>query len=121
MAAIAPAELAAALVKRAGEVRRRDEARRLEVLARTLEELGRLLAAGCASHAWIVGTVAWGGYGERSDVDVVLEGARASSRDALSARLTAACGAAVDLLLLEELDPSFQARVRAEGLAIDGA
>jgi predicted nucleotidyltransferase len=66
-------------------------------------------------RAWLIGSLAWGGFGPRSDVDLVVEGLAAAHRVLLADRLGESTGRSVDLLPFEELPPAFQARVLAEG------
>jgi predicted nucleotidyltransferase len=68
--------------------------------------------------AWLISSLAWGGFGERSDVDLVLRGVGPAEALALEAALAAVAEAPVDLLSLEALPPSFQARVLAEGIYV---
>ncbi len=72
---------------------------------------------------WLIGSLVWGGFGTRSDVDVVVRGAGAPHHGRLWAhwveRLGADAGERVDLLRLEELPEAFQRRVLTEGLRLD--
>jgi len=69
-----PEELARTLMARhaarlAGWERRADALR--GALSR---ELASVRGEWSFTRAWLIGTLAWGGFGERSDVDLVLEG-----------------------------------------------
>jgi predicted nucleotidyltransferase len=72
------------------------------------------------ARAWLVGSLAWGGFGERSDVDLVLDGVSGPLATAIEIAVTKAADVEVDLLALRELSPSFQSRVKQEGFAIHG-
>jgi predicted nucleotidyltransferase len=96
-----------AALKRAGEVR-----------AQVVALVRGQLPAG--AHAWLVGSLAWGGFGERSDVDLVLDGVSGPLATAIEIAVAKATGVEVDLLALRELSPSFQSRVKQEGFAIHG-
>jgi len=96
-----------AALKRAGEVR-------AQVVALVRGELSP------GARAWLIGSLAWGGFGERSDVDLVLDGVSGPLATAIEIAVTKATGVEVDLLAWHALSPSFQSRVQQEGLAIHG-
>ena len=77
-----------------------------------------LLPAG--GRAWLIGSLAWGGFGARSDVDLVLAGVDGQIATSIEVTLSTALGIEVDQLTFESLPPSFRARVEREGLAIHG-
>jgi predicted nucleotidyltransferase len=112
-----PATAARALTARFERRRAVHAARAAEL--RTLA--GRILEEardhGVLARAWLIGSVAWGGFGEGSDLDVVVEGTPLAEHAALWAELCS-CGVDVDLLRLEELPQTFRARVLAEGLPV---
>lgn len=83
----------------------------LQVLARQLPPGG---------EAWLIGSLAWGGFGERSDVDVVVRGLSSDSVSELERSLSEATGVEVDLLDLSSLTEPFRARVLAEGILVRG-
>jgi predicted nucleotidyltransferase len=68
-----------------------------------------------------IGSLAWGSFGHRSDVDVVVRGADPARIGALGAHLSDALDIDVDGLRIEELAPAFRDRVLAEGLRLDGS
>ena len=70
--------------------------------------------------AWLIGSLAWGGSGERSDVDIVLGGASREEAATLELELATPLRLPVDVLCLEELPASFRARVEQEGVRLDG-
>lgn len=76
-------------------------------------------AEGAFEAAWLVGSLAWGGFGRRSDVDVVVRGADSSRIGALSGRLSDAVDACVDLLRFEDLPEGFRQRVLNAGERLD--
>jgi predicted nucleotidyltransferase len=74
--------------------------------------------ASAGASAWLIGSLAWGGFGERSDVDLVFRGVAPAEALALEAALAVTAEAPIDLLVFEALPPSFQARVLAEGIHV---
>ncbi|MBX3274847.1 MAG: nucleotidyltransferase domain-containing protein [Sandaracinaceae bacterium] len=86
------------------------------------EELDRRLAACLPGRgaAWLIGSLAWGGFGTRSDIDVVAEGLSEAEAAALERSLGVIEGAAVEVLRLEELPAAFQERVTREGIRLGG-
>lgn len=110
-----------ALVRLRDEARRRRQAREAraeEVRRRVLEALRRELPPG--GEAWLIGSLAWGGFGERSDVDLVLRHVDAAHARVIERSVAAAADAEVELLQLEDLPVNFRARVLAEGIAARG-
>jgi predicted nucleotidyltransferase len=89
-----------------------------EARERVLTTLRSTLPAG--ARAWLIGSLAWGGFGHRSDVDVVVSGLRPMDEAALETALAGAAGVPVDLLRLETLAPGFRERVMREGVLVDG-
>jgi len=96
-----------AALKRAGEV-----CEQVVALVR-----GQLPAG---ARTWLVSSLAWGGFGERSDPDLVLDGVSGPIATGIEIATTRATGLEVDLLPFRGLSPSFQSRVQQEGLAIHG-
>lgn len=74
-----------------------------------------LVGDGAIVEAWLIGSAAWGAFGERSDLDVVVRGLRSEDAVALADRLAERAGIEVDLLRWEELDESFRTRILAAG------
>ena len=119
--AVRPEELAATLVARY-RARQAEHASRAERLRETLGPALRAELAGrWPCRAWLIGSLAHGSFGAASDVDLVVEGVPAEAAPALWLALEERLDAPVDLLRLEELAPSFRARVLGEGIPIDVA
>ncbi len=116
MAGAAPSDLARALVRRHREVREHYEQRARELRAAVAEEANALIAEGLARRAWLVGSLAWGEHGPRSDVDIVLDGLPRTEQATVWDRLCGRLGVSVDLLRLEDLSDSFRERVLADGV-----
>jgi predicted nucleotidyltransferase len=115
----APRDLARALVDRRRVARIRSEERAAHLRERLHTLAPRLHREGAFEAAWLVGSLAWGGFGERSDVDVVVRGSDPSRLGALWAAFGDALGAPVDLLRIEDLPEGFARRVLAEGQRLD--
>jgi predicted nucleotidyltransferase len=116
--AVTPEDLARTLIRRHAarfeEWRRRGgELRRL-----LAEDLARAHAEGRLGRAWLIGSLAWGSFGERSDVDVVVEGLDREHEGALREELEERLGVSVDLMRLETLPARFRERVLAEGILV---
>jgi predicted nucleotidyltransferase len=73
------------------------------------------------ARAWLIGSLAWGGFGERSDIDLVLEGVDAPTALRIEIAVTRAAQAEVDLLTLDALPEAFRQRVLSEGIALHDA
>lgn len=104
---------------RAREARARREAVERETRDRVLMTLREELPGGAT--AWLIGSLAWGGFGERSDVDVVVAGVSSEQATRLERALLRSAGVPVDLLQLEALPERFRERVTADGVRVDGA
>lgn len=72
------------------------------------------------ARAWLIGSLAWGEFGERSDVDLVLDGVTDPDASRIEEAVARAAGVEVDLLYLGDLPPSFRQRVERDGIRIDG-
>lgn len=122
-----PQDLAATLLRRARRRREEDEERLARARAGVEAVLRECLQEEIIRRAWLIGSGAWGGVHAHSDLDVVVEGFRASQDGGggllpgmLWDRLSEAAGLDVDLLRFEELEPGFQERVRSDGVEIRG-
>jgi len=120
---VEPSDLAATILARRRASRERQRARGERVLGR-VRELGRQLRAdGAVDAVWLVGSLAWGGFGVRSDVDLVVRGVALERLGAVTTRAAEHLGPdaedRVDVLRLEDLPPSFRERVLTSGLRLD--
>ena len=117
---VTPEQLAHTLVERHRRQRLAHEQRAgrcREILQQQLAALG---GTGCFARAWLIGSLAWGGFGERSDVDVVVEGLAREAVAEVQARRAEALATPVDLLRLEDLPERFGQRVLSEGVLLHG-
>ncbi len=114
-----PRDLARALVARRRTARLRGEERAARLRERLRSVAPRLRREGGFESAWLVGSLAWGGFGERSDVDIVVRGADPSRLGALWVAFGDALETQVDLLRIEDLPDGFARRVLAEGQKLD--
>jgi len=114
-----PSDLAATLVARRRLARERDRARATDLRERLRGAAAHLRREGRLDAAWLVGSLRWGGFGERSDVDVVARGVDAARVGAVWVDLVDALDARVDLLRFEDLSEGFRRRVLAEGERLD--
>lgn len=73
-----------------------------------------------SAQVWLIGSLAWGGFGLHSDVDVVWTGLSSAQLLDVERALRGAAGVAVDLLEFDTLPVSFQERVVAEGIEVRG-
>lgn len=108
----------ARLDARAREARARREAHEAATRAQVLALLRATLPP--EASAWLIGSLAWGGFGERSDVDVVVRGLEPAQAVRLERELARAAQAPVDLLDLDSLPADFRARVLEEGVPARG-
>jgi predicted nucleotidyltransferase len=115
---VTPRDLARTLVRRAAVRREADERARAACLRASEASLRRLRDAVGFRRAWLVGSLAGGRFGLRSDIDVVLEGADDRALAEVAEAIGEATGRAVDVLAFERLPPGFKARVVAEGLSV---
>ncbi len=115
---VTPAELADTLVQRFRAEREAAEAR-AEEIRRLVSEWARVArSAGLIRNAWLIGSLAWGTFGARSDVDIVVEGLPEDREAEVWAELVERLRAEVDLLTIESLPESFARRVRERGLVL---
>jgi predicted nucleotidyltransferase len=114
-----PADLARVLLERRRTAFTQNQALGAELRGRASLAVKALRQEGLIDAAWLVGSLAWGGFGAQSDVDIVVRGARSETRGALWLRLGDRLDHAIDLLRLEELSPTFARRVLDEGERLD--
>jgi len=95
--------------------RERDAAavRQATLLPLVREAIARARAEGLCKAAWLFGSYAWGQPGERSDVDIFVEG-RADTI-AIASMVGRACGLDVHVIDASEAPESLRNRVMAEG------
>src|SRR2546423_105217 len=84
---------------------------RQEVVPRVAEAGSGARARGLCDRAWLFGSFAWGAPGERSDVDLLVDG----DADGVAALVDRACGRMVLALRLEEAPESLRVRVFSDG------
>jgi predicted nucleotidyltransferase len=66
-------------------------------------------------RVWLFGSLAWGGFHARSDIDIAVEGLSPKERGVAGAEASRLCGVIVELFPLEEVPKSLAQRVVAEG------
>jgi len=115
---VSPKELAQTLLRRAAKRRVEDERAREECLRAVRGVVAPLRASLGFDRVWIIGSLAWGGFGVRSDVDVVIEGGGPEALLAAAEAIGAATGRGVDVLSLDQLPPAFRSRVLSEGQSV---
>ncbi len=113
---VAPAQLASVLQRRQRERLERAEEQAAAARQSVLSAVRELQLA---DDAWLIGSLAWGGFDESSDVDLVLKGIGTKDLTRLWHRLETELGRPVDLLRLEDLPDDFRRRVLSEGLRLD--
>lgn len=114
-----PEDLARTLRARARKRQADEEATRQSALSTTREVVN---AAGLAPNArvWLIGSLPWGGFGVRSDIDVVVDGLERAAALLLADRIGERTGRHVDVLALHELPEEFRTRVLTEGSLLHG-
>lgn len=106
------------LRERAQRARAEREGRAAEALRHVEALVPPLLPAG--GRAWLIGSLAWGGFGERSDIDLVTCGVDGADATRIEDAVTRSVGVSVDLLDFEALPPGFRERVEREGIPLHG-
>jgi len=104
------------LQRRARDARLQSEAVAATTLARVVEAVRSHLPAG--AHAWLIGSLAWGGFGLGSDVDLVVDGIDGPTRLKLEEVVGHVASAPVDLLELDTLPAAFRERIERQGLPL---
>ncbi len=90
------------------------EALRGQVLAAVRSAIEAARSDGRCGRVWLFGSFAWGQPGERSDIDLLVEG----DDDALARRVEQACGRDVHAIRMAEAPASLTERVLAHGLPL---
>jgi predicted nucleotidyltransferase len=116
--AIDPRDLACELMRRRKVELEAADRRAIEIRGLVNSEVAALLAEGVARRAWLIGSLAWGNFGVRSDVDLVLEELAIDRIGATSERIASRVHASVDVLRIEEIPAAFRRRVLAEGVEL---
>ncbi len=116
---VAPSQLAATMLQRHRQRIRSEEEERERLIALLRRDVRKVATDLGVGRVWLIGSLAWGGFGIRSDIDLVLERAEDGAlRAEFEARLSNELNRAIDLLPLSKLSSSFQARVLSEGLLV---
>lgn len=115
---VAPHDLALSLLSRATTRRRRDEGDAQHCRDRVVAMVPPLRDRFGFGRAWLIGSLAWGGFGERSDIDLVVERLGVDAATLLAEQLADATGRAVDVLVLDSLPASFRQRILDEGIDV---
>ncbi len=98
------------------DLRRESEqaaALRAQVVPAVARALERARAEGACGQAWLFGSFVWGDPGERSDVDVLVEGCADSF--SLAAKIGRTCEREVHVIQRERAPDSLVRRVLADG------
>jgi predicted nucleotidyltransferase len=95
---------------------RESSARRAAVKARLDEGLRRARAEGLLGRAWLFGSYAWGEPGERSDVDLLVEGC--ADPMLVATVVGGATRTDVHVITVEEAPASLADRARGEGVEV---
>jgi predicted nucleotidyltransferase len=116
--AVTPEETLATLRRQSAAARQQAAARETAIRERAIELVGSRLPP--SARVWLIGSLAWGGFGERSDVDLVFDGLEDRLVTEIEIELTRALEIPVDTLRLADLPTPFRDRVQREGLLIHG-
>lgn len=92
------------------------EARRAAVLPTVRNAVGRAQAEGLCGDAWLFGSYAWGQPGERSDIDLLVDGC--ADPLVVASVVGRACGLDVHVIELSHAPLSLKDRVREEGVRL---
>lgn len=113
------ARAAARLVRERAQQARAERERRAAEARRQVQVLvPPLLPEG--GRAWLIGSLAWGGFGERSDIDLVTCGVSGPDATRIEDAVARSVGIGVELLELEALPSGFRQRVEREGIPLHG-
>lgn len=109
-------ETAAILRKRDDAARERQMAREAEVRRQVIQIVQQRIVP--PARAWLIGSLAWGGFGSKSDVDLVVSEVNPADELQVELTIARAVNAEVDVLKLEHLPESFRERILTTGLRI---
>ena len=111
----------ATFIHRSDEAERERARKRREQLIEAARELARrLVGAHGAFRVWLFGSLAWGEPDEASDIDLAVEGLDELRYFPALGGLLAVAPTRVDLVRMEEAEPSLRARVLEAGLLLEG-
>jgi predicted nucleotidyltransferase len=96
--------------------REQAEARRQTVLPDLRSAIARARAEGLCTDAWLFGSYAWGEPGERSDIDILVDGCTDSI--AVASIVGRACNRDVHVIAMSEAPLSLKERVREGGVPL---
>lgn len=96
--------------------REQAEARREAVLPCVRSALAQARSEGLCGDAWLFGSYAWGQPGERSDVDLLIDGC--TDPFLVASVVGRACGLDVHVIELSEAPPSLKQRVHEAGVPL---
>jgi predicted nucleotidyltransferase len=113
-----PADLARELVRRRKVEREGTQRHAQKLRLAVASEVAAIVADRWARRAWLIGSLAWGTFGERSDVDIAFEGLAIDRIGAVASRLGDCLRVGVDVLRLEDLSGGFRDRVLEEGIEL---
>lgn len=116
---VKPEDLANTLRTRARQRQTAEEVTRQRTLVAAREIVGDSTLPPNA-RVWLIGSLPWGGFGERSDIDMVFDGVGRTEALALADRVGERTGRHVDVLMLAELPDEFRTRVLIEGTLLHG-
>lgn len=114
---VTPSEAAATLQRRYRE-RHLARVERAKLVHQRVKNVVRDLALSKA-RIWLIGSLADGSFGERSDIDIVIDTVDDAQANRLFDQLERELALPIDLLLWRELDTTFQARVLRDGERLD--
>jgi predicted nucleotidyltransferase len=109
-------QTAAILCKRESAARENREVRAADA-RRVVEQIIRKQVKPPA-RVWLIGSLAWGEFGERSDVDLVFSGVDRALALQVEVEIARATGTSVDVLELHHLPESFRDRILQTGLRL---
>jgi predicted nucleotidyltransferase len=115
---VTPADLRRTLMERSRARRLAAEDRARCVARAAKDGVAELVRRGLVHQAWLIGSAAWGGFGVRSDADVVVRGLPAPARSRAEALMAETVGTHVDVLRWEDLPDGFRERVAREGVRL---
>ena len=111
-------EMLQTLRRRSAVAKQRAAAHAVALRTEVVDIVRKSLPSG--GRAWLIGSLAWGSFGQRSDVDLVFDGVDEGKLAEIEIAVARAADLSVDVLQLRELPPSFRSRVEREGLPIHG-